>query len=134
MDKQKNSIRKRIQDFFVRIFRAQAEEKSREPEKSPPDSFDLSGMLEKEISPLNDPIWRLLLLILGGSFLTWFFSLLFGLNSSLSIWFISIVALATFLTAVRMLLLVAKLKKFWRVFLAIGFAFLLLAVSQVQTV
>jgi serine phosphatase RsbU (regulator of sigma subunit) len=128
MDKQKNSIRKRIQDFFVRIFRAQPEVKSQETEKSPPDSFDLSGMLEKKISPLNDPIWRLLLLLLGGSFLTWFFSLLFGLKSSLSVWFISLVALATVLTAGRMLLLVTKLKKFWKVLLAIGFVFLLLTV------
>jgi serine phosphatase RsbU (regulator of sigma subunit) len=128
MDKQKNSIRKRSQDFFVRIFRAQPEEKSQETEKSPPDSFDLSGMHERKISPLNDPIWRLLLLIFGGSFLTWFFSLLFGLKSSLSVWFISFVALATFLTAVRMLLLVSKLKKFWRVLLTIGFVFLLLSV------
>lgn len=128
MDKQKNCFRKRIQDFFVRIFRAQPEEKSQETEKSPPDSFDLSGMHERKISPLNDPIWRLLLLIFGGSFLTWFFSLLFGLKSSLSVWFISFVALATFLTAVRMLLLVTKLKKFWRVLLTIGFVFLLLTV------
>jgi len=127
-EKKNRRLWKGFRTFILSAFRAQPEEKSRKTRKTSADSFDLSGILEREISPHNAPIWRLLQLILGGSVLTWLFSLLFGLKSSFSVWIISLVALGTLFTTVRMLFLATKLKRFWTVVLMIGFVFLLLSV------
>ena len=95
---------------------------------TPKETFTLPGLQKKTISPLNDPIWRLILIILGGSFLTWVLRMGLGSKSGLAIWCVALTALATWGTAVRMLLLETKFKRFWVFFLTLGFIFLLLMV------
>lgn len=94
---------------------------------TPAGTTGLPGMLEKKASPLNDSVWRLLLYVLGGSYLTWLVRILFGSGAALAVWLVALIALATWLAAIRMLLFVTKLRKLWTGLLAVGFIFLILA-------
>ncbi len=103
-------------------------EKDKEPKGKPAETFSLPGLHKKTVSPLNDPVWRLILLILGGSFLTWGLRILLGTKSGLAIWCVALIALATWVVVIRMLLLETKFKKIWVMLLTVGFIFLILIV------
>ena len=77
------------------------------------ETFSLPGLHKKTISPLNDPVWRLITIVLGGSLITWFLRILLGAKSGFAIWCVALAALATWVFAIRMLLLETKFKKFW---------------------
>ncbi len=102
--------------------------KDKEPNGKPAETYTLPGLHKKTISSLNDPVWRLIILILGGSFLTWLLRILLGAKSGLAIWCVALVALATWAAVIRMLLLETKFKKIWVMLLTVGFIFLMLIV------
>ncbi len=62
---------------------------------------------------MNQPVWRLAILVFGGSFLTWISQLILGLAHPITSWIAALLALATWGYAIRMLLLDAKFKKLW---------------------
>lgn len=95
----------------------------------PAGTFTLPGLHKKNPSPLNDPVWRLITFILGGSVLTWLLRILFGSSRGLAVWCVALAALTTWVIAINMLLLETKFKKFWTILLAIGFIFLILAAA-----
>ncbi len=103
-------------------------EQDKEQNGKSTETFTLPGLHKKTISPLNDPVWRLITLILGGSLLTWVLRILLGANSGFAIWCVAFAALGTWTIVIRMLLLETKFKKFWTVLLALGFIFLILMV------
>lgn len=92
------------------------------------ETFSLPGLKKNRISSLNDPVWRLITFILGGSFLTWVLRIVLGSKSGFAVWLVALAALATWGAAIRMLLLETKFKKFWVMMLTLGFFFLALAV------
>ena len=113
---------------FAGLLRPERTDQAHEPEDIPESDLALPGMLEKKVSPLNEPVWRLIVLILAGSFLTWLFRVVFGSGSAAALWIVALTALGTWAIAIRMLLMVTKLRKFWIVFLGTGFVFLILTV------
>jgi len=88
-----------------------------------PDEFSIS--VKKSTSPLNAPVWRFSLFVTGGCLLAWLIRLIFGFNHPLSIWMIGLISLASWMAAIRLLFFDARLKKFWIVWLALGFLLLL---------
>ena len=94
----------------------------------PSETFTLPGLHKKTSSPLNDPVWRLITLILGGSLLTWVLRILLGTKSGFAIWCVALIALATWALVIRMLLLDTKFKKFWITLLTVGFLFLAMTI------
>ncbi len=103
-------------------------EQNKEQNGKPAEKFTLPGLHKKTVSPLNDPAWRLILFILGGSFLTWLLRIILGSKSGFAIWCVALMALATWAIVIRMLLLETKFKKFWIMLLTVGFIFLMLIV------
>lgn len=95
-------------------------------EKTAPDELSLLGMRKRPVSPLNAPVWRLTLLISAGCAASWLIRTLFGFAHPLVIWIVVLVASASWVLAIRMLLLDAKLKKFWIIWLSIGFLILII--------
>ncbi len=85
-----------------------------------PDELTLKTFGKKEISPLNDPVWRSSLLVVAGSFLIWIFPLAIGVSHPIASWLVALISLATWGYAVRLLLYDAKLKKFWVGWLILG--------------
>jgi serine phosphatase RsbU (regulator of sigma subunit) len=96
--------RKRISD---------KKETPKQEDKYIPDELRLKKIGKKEASPLNDPIWRSSILIVAGSFLTGLFRLTTGFSHPVGSWVLALLALITWVIVVRMLLIDAKLKKFW---------------------
>ena len=94
----------------------------------PTETFTLPGLHKKTSSPLNDSVWHLVTIILGGSFLTWVLRVVLGTKSGFAIWCVALAALATWAMIIRMLLLDTKFKKFWIFWLTLGFLFLILIV------
>jgi serine phosphatase RsbU (regulator of sigma subunit) len=78
-----------------------------------PDELTLTEVGKTEASPLNGPVWKACLLVVLGSFLLGFLRLLPGFSHPIAAWFLALVALATWIFAIRMLLMDAKLKKLW---------------------
>ncbi len=78
-----------------------------------PDELTLTKVGKTEASPLNDPVWKACLLVVLGSFLLGLLRLIPGFSHPIASWFLTLVALATWIFAVRMLLMDAKLKKLW---------------------
>lgn len=105
---------------------AKIKKKLSEPERTASDVFSLSGVRKKRLSPLNDPVWRLILLISAGCASAWLIRILFGFTHPLVVWIVALLAGASWVAAIRMLLLDAKLKKFWIIWLASGFLLLLI--------
>ncbi|MBD3414085.1 MAG: SpoIIE family protein phosphatase [Candidatus Aminicenantes bacterium] len=91
------------------------DDKEKLPDNDPyiPDELTLKQAGEKETSPLNDPVWKISLLVLLGSFLLGLFQHIIGFTHPIASWFLALLGLGTWGLAVRMLLLDAKLKKFW---------------------
>jgi len=78
-----------------------------------PDELTLKKFGKKEISPLNDPVWRSSLLVVAGSFLIWIFRLAIGFSHPVFSWLIALISLLIWGLAVKMLLMDARLKKLW---------------------
>jgi len=91
-----------------------------------PDELTLKKFDKKEISILNDPVWRSSLLVVVGSFLIWIFRLVIGLSHPISSWIVALISLATWGYSVRLLLYDAKLKKFWVGWLILGTVLLII--------
>ncbi len=108
---------------------AEREQDKEQNEKSQ-EKFSLPALKKTKISPLNDPVWRLITFILGGSIAAWLLRILMGTTSGFAIWCVALVAFVTWANVIRMLLLETKFKKFWTVVLAIGFIFLVLTVVE----
>jgi HAMP domain-containing protein len=105
----------------------------RKDEKHILEELTLKKLGKKEVSPLNDPVWRASLKVVAGCFLIWFFRLIFGISHPLSMWLVALAALATWGMAVWMLLLDTRLRKFWIVWLALSIISLLF-ISQAEGV
>jgi len=78
-----------------------------------PDELKLKRMGDKKASPLNDPVWKNSLWVFSGSFVLGVFIHLIPSSHPFFSWFLALIALITWGLAVRMLLMDAKLKKFW---------------------
>ena len=104
-----------------------AEKSTREPqmEGKIPEELTLSGMRKRPAHPLNDPVWRIVLLVSAGCFLVWLSCVLFGFSHTLSVWLVGLLATAVWVVAIRMLFLDSKFKKFWIVWLSVGFLLLI---------
>lgn len=109
---------------------APSKKKHAEPGKSMPDELSLSGMRERQVSPLNAKVWRFVLLISAGCIVSWFLQILFGLYRPVVVWIVALVAGASWVVAIRMLLLESRLKKFWIVWLSGGALFIFLLRSS----
>ncbi len=92
-------------------------------------AFKMTGNKNKPVSPLNDHVWRLVLVVAGGSLCIWLLHIIFGTDRILPAVLGGALALFTWAAAVRMLLLDARFKVFWLLWLSGGLA-LLLALSQ----
>lgn len=110
--------------------KAAVKKKHVEPGKSMPDELSLSGMRERQVSPLNAKVWRFVLLISAGCIVSWILQILFGLYRPFVVWIVALVAGASWVVAIRMLLLESKLKKFWIVWLSGGALFIFLLRSS----
>ncbi|MGB2905458.1 MAG: SpoIIE family protein phosphatase [Candidatus Aminicenantaceae bacterium] len=77
------------------------------------------------VSPLNRRVWRLVLVAAGGSVLLWLALQFLNLDDTLPAVAAGILALTTWAVAVRMLLLDARFKIFWLIWLLGGLALLL---------
>ncbi len=104
--------------------KALSKKKHVESGKHIPDELSLSGMRERQVSPLNEKVWRFVLLISAGCIASWTLQVLFGLNSPFVIWIVALVAGASWVVTIRMLLLESRLRKFWIVWLSGGALFI----------
>ncbi len=107
-----------------------SKKKHAEPDKSIPDELSLSGMRERQVSPLNAKVWRFVLLISAGCIVSWILQILFGLYRPFVVWIVALVAGACWVVAIRMLLLESRLKKIWIVWLSGGALFIFLLRSS----
>jgi len=89
--------------------------------------LSLESMDRPPESRLNNRVWRLMVVILAGSAVVWGFYLLIGFQAILSQALLAAAALAVWVLAVRMLLLDARAKKFWIVWLGLGFLLMFVA-------
>jgi HAMP domain-containing protein len=110
--------------------KAPSKKKRVEPDKSMPDELSLSGMRERQVSPLNSKVWRFVLLISAGCIAAWILQILFGLYRPFVVWVVALVAGASWVVAIRMLLLESRLRKFWMVWLSGGALFIFLLRSS----
>ncbi len=110
--------------------KAPSKKKYAEPDKSIPDELSLSGMRERQVSPLNSKVWRFVLLVSAGCIAAWILQILFGLYNPFVVWIVALVAGASWVVAIRMLLLESRLKKFWIVWLSGGALFIFLLRSS----
>lgn len=101
-----------------------------ELDKSIPDELSLSGMRERNVSPLNSKVWRFVLLVSAGCVVTWILQILFGLYRPFVVWIVALVAGGSWVIGIRMLLLESRLKKFWIAWLSGGVLFILLLRSS----
>jgi serine phosphatase RsbU (regulator of sigma subunit) len=70
------------------------------------------------VSPLNEPVWRLALGAAGGCALAFLLGLLSGPKYSAGVWLAALPALVAWLSAVRLLLLDTRWRRFWIIWLA----------------
>jgi serine phosphatase RsbU (regulator of sigma subunit) len=110
--------------------KAPVKKKHVEPDKSIPDELFLSGMRDRHVSPLNSKVWRFVLLVSAGCIVTWILQILFGLYRPFVVWIVALVAGASWVVAIRMLLLESRLKKIWIVWLSGGTLFIFLLRSS----
>lgn len=85
---------------------------------------------QKAEDPLNDKVWRAILMISAGITLAIAFGLILGHESTLAVWLVAVCIMAAWVMAVRMLLLDALFKKFWLVWLGGGFLLIFLGLSD----
>jgi len=118
-----------MKNIFQRFKKKAASEKSKAPnqeDKYIPEELKLEKSSQKEVSPLNDLIWKKSLGVFLGSFLLGILSHIIHSYHPLASWFLALIALVTWILTIRMLLLDAKLKKFWVAWLIISFVLPLL--------
>jgi serine phosphatase RsbU (regulator of sigma subunit) len=95
--------------------------KKRDSQKvSANNSPGISGTAKNKTSPLNDRVWRCTLYIIAGSVAVWLLHILSGFEHALSLWVAALLALATWICAIRMLLIDSKFKGFWIVWLGLS--------------
>ena len=124
--------------FFKTNLLAKLKPKKPCPEDSPTEdkpasgspAFTFSGSKQKTISPLNDPVWRLILYICGGCVLTWVVGIILGSERMLSAWILALLSLTSWVMAIRMLFLDSRLKKLWMIWLSLGFLFLFVFINS----
>jgi serine phosphatase RsbU (regulator of sigma subunit) len=87
------------------------------------------GTTKNKTSPLNDRVWRCTLFITAGSVCVWLFHILSGFEHGVSLWLAALLALATWICAIRMLLLDSKFRKFWIVWLGLSVVLILISPS-----
>jgi len=87
-------------------------------------------MRKKRISPLNDVVWRRTLYVAAGCLAVWLIRLLFGFDHFISIWIAALIAMASWIFAIRMLFLDARFKKLWLLWLGLSLLFVLLSPSS----
>jgi len=87
-------------------------------------------MRAKQVSPLNSKVWRFVLLVSAGCIVSWILQILFGLYRPFVVWIVALVAGASWVVAIRMLLLESRLKKIWIVWLSGGILFIFLLRSS----
>jgi HAMP domain-containing protein len=105
-----------MKQYFQRFKKKNLSDKkksSKQEDKYIPDELILTKVGKTEASPLNDPVWKACLLVVLGSFLLGLLRLMPGFSHPNAAWFLALVALATWVFAVRMLLMDAKMKKLW---------------------
>lgn len=90
----------------------------------------ISGKKKNKTSPLNDRIWRCTLYITAGSVVVWLVHLLSGFEHAISLWLAALLALATWICAIRLLLIDSKFKKFWIVWLGLSIILVLISPSD----
>ena len=78
---------------------------------------------------MNDRVWKCTLYITSGSVIVWLFHILSGFEYAASLWLAALIALATWICAIRMLLVDSKLKKFWIVWLGLSVVLVLISPS-----
>jgi serine phosphatase RsbU (regulator of sigma subunit) len=91
-----------------------AENKTITPELS------LLGLKKRPISPLNDSVWKLILIVSSGCFGAWLIPRLFGFGAVPVLWLVAALTVTAWLFAVRLLLLDSKARKFWLIWLIVG--------------
>lgn len=89
------------------------------------DRFSMSGMLGKKTSLLNGPVWRLALTTAGLTGLARALPLAFGIPGAAGFWVEAVVLAAAWITALRLLFLDTRFKKFWSAVLAFSLFFVL---------
>lgn len=82
------------------------------------------------VSPLNDVVWRLTLYVAAGCLVVWLIRLLLGFDHIIPAWIAAFVALATWFFAIRMLLLDARFKKLWLLWLGLSLLIVILSPSS----
>jgi len=80
-------------------------------------------------SPLDARVWRGTLYITAGSVFVWLFRILSGFEHAVSLWLAALLALATWICAIRMLLIDSKFKKFWIGWLGLSVILVLISPS-----
>ena len=109
-------IARQVKKFFRHLKKKNVPNKKELPKqdyKYIPDELRLKKMGEKQISPLNGPVWKSSLMVVSGSFLLGLIRLVIGTSHPIASWFLAFISLIIWGFAVRMLLMDAKLKKFW---------------------
>lgn len=81
--------------------------------------------MRRSSSSLNTRVWRLVLIAAGGSLALWAFNQFFSFDAPLLALSAGVLALITWATVVRMLLLDARFRIFWLIWLLGGLALLL---------
>jgi serine phosphatase RsbU (regulator of sigma subunit) len=104
---------KRIFQRFLRKKLSDKKDTPRLDDKFIPEELRLKKIGKKEVSPLNDPVWKASLWIVAGSILLGILQIAIGFTHTLGSWFLAPIALITWITAVRMLLMDSRLKKLW---------------------
>lgn len=107
-----------------------SETKRAEPDTSVPNELSLSGMRKRYVSPLDSPVWRFSLLISAGCLAGWLIHILFSFYHPIAIWIAALLTGASWVVAIRMLLLESRLKKFWIVWISGGFLFMFIFSSS----
>lgn len=80
-------------------------------------------------SSLNERVWKCTLYITSGSVIVWLLRILSGFEHAVSLWLAALLALATWICAIRMLLVDSKLKKFWIVWLGLSVVLIFISPS-----
>ncbi len=88
-------------------------------------AFEMTGKHSKPVSPLNDQVWRLVLVVASGTFCLWLLSLIAGIDRVLPAVLGGALAILVWAAAVRLLLLDARFKVFWLIWLSGGLALLM---------
>ncbi len=96
-----------------------------QPESIFPEELTLSGVREKRTHPLNDPVWRFVLIISIGCATSWLFRTFLGVSHPLALWLLALVTTASWVVAVMMLLSDTRARIFWIVWLVGGLILLL---------